>query len=308
MHSPFVHMWVWLKPRGLDALFGIMMPSKIKHYVHFVEECVLERVEQEHSVERNEAESARKDMLHYLFQAVDPETGARGYSRLDLLEEADMLTVAATDTTAATAAAAFFYIARSPTVYRKLNEEIQSTFRVADDIQMGSQLNSCNYLQAVINETLRMSPAGANEFPRKILPGGMWIGAEYLPPGVNIGCAFYALFHDENIYKDPFNFRPERWIVGESVSEEDVRVAVQAFAPFSLGVRGCPGKALAVMEMKVMLAKLFFGYDFRLMQGDITGEGFPGMGWGRKDRGQYQARDAFVPLRDGPYIQFTKRI
>lgn len=67
MHSPFVHIWVWLKPRGLDALFGRMMPKKIKCYVQFVEEGVIERLEQEQSPESKGAESTRKDMLHYLF-------------------------------------------------------------------------------------------------------------------------------------------------------------------------------------------------------------------------------------------------
>jgi hypothetical protein len=51
MHSPFVHFWVWLKPRGLDSIFSILMPKKIKHYVRFVEEGVVERLEQEQSVE-----------------------------------------------------------------------------------------------------------------------------------------------------------------------------------------------------------------------------------------------------------------
>lgn len=307
MHSPLVHVWVWLKPRGLDSLFGMLMPKKIKHYVQFVEKSVVERLEQEESTEKKGEESTRKDMLHYLFQAIDPETGRRGYSRFDLVEEADMLTVAATDTTAAAVAAAFFYLARYPKAYGKLRDEVRNMFQSTDDISMGPQLSNCKYLAAVINETLRLSPAGANEFPREVLAGGLRIGDEYFPPGVNIGCAFYALFHDKNIYKDPSVFRPERWIVGDGVSEEDVAAVSKAFAPFSLGVRGCPGKGLAMMELNILLAKMLHGYEFRLSPGDKTGEGSAELGWGRQFSAQYQTRDAFVPLRDGPYIQFAKR-
>jgi cytochrome P450 len=307
MNSPFVSTWIWLKPRGLDAMFGRLMPKNIKQYVEFVNERVNERLEQEESAESKGTESGRKDMLHYLFRAVDPETGRRGYSRLDLIAEADMLAVGAADTTAATIAATFFYLARNPLAYRKLSEEIRTTFQLADDIKMGPQLNSCKYLRAAINETLRMNPPGANEFPREVLAGGIKIGDHYLPAGVNVGCGFYALFHDENIYKDPFVFRPERWIVGDDVSEEDVAIAERAFAPFSLGVRGCPGKGLALMELSILLARTSHGYEFRLERGDKTGEGYPGMGWGRNNRGQYQTRDAFGPLRDGPYIRFTRR-
>ena len=150
-------------------------------------------------------------MLHYLFQAVDTETGQRGYSRSDLVEETDMLSVAATDTTAAAIAALFFYLARNPVAYRKLATEVRTTFTSVEDIKIGPQLDGCRYLHAVISETLRMSPPSANEFPREVLPGGIRVGEHYFPPGVNVGCAFYALFHDENIYKDPSVFRPERW-------------------------------------------------------------------------------------------------
>jgi cytochrome P450 len=306
MNSPFASTWVWLKPRGLDNIFGRLMPKKIKDYVVFVNEHVAERLEQEESAESKGAESGRKDFLHYLFQAVDPKSGRR-YSRLDLFAEADMLAVGAADTTAATIAATFFYIARNPLVYRKLSEEIRTTFKSAEDIKMGPLLNSCKYLRATINETLRMSPPGANEFPREVLEGGLRIGEHYFPAGVNVGCGLWALFHDENIFGDPFVFRPDRWIVGDSASEEDVAIAEKAFAPFSLGVRGCPGKALALMELSILLAKMFHGYEFRLEPGDKTGEGYPGMGWGRNNRGQYQTRDAFGPIRDGPYIQFASR-
>jgi cytochrome P450 len=174
-----------LKPRGLDKAFGELMPRNIKHYFQFVAKGVVGRLEQEEATEALGEESNRKDMLHYLSHAVDPETGHRGYSQSDLMEESDMLTVAATDTTAATIAAALFYIVRNPLVYSKLRDEIRSTFHSPDDIKLGLQLEGCKCLHAVINETLRMSPAGANEFPREVLDEGIRVEAEYLPRGVN---------------------------------------------------------------------------------------------------------------------------
>lgn len=307
MHSPFIHVWIWLKSKGLvDAIIQQVMPKKVRHYLKFVDDCVIDRLEQEQSMQSEGKDALRKDMLHYLFKAIDPETGKRGYDRPDLVEEASVLTVGGTDTTAASIAATFFYLVRNPRVYRKLRDEIRSKFQSAEDIKMGSQINSCTYLRTVINESLRMSPAGPSEFPREVLPGGLMIGEEMLPPGIHVGCGFYALFHDENIYKDPFVFRPERWIVGEDVTEEDVAAAKEAFAPFSLGNRGCPGKGLALVEMSIIFARTIYKYDFRLAPDDRTGEGHSKLGWGRHNKGQYQARDAFVPLRDGPYVQFAQ--
>jgi cytochrome P450 len=283
------------------------MPRNVKHYVKFVETGVMERLHHEEGLEEKGKEATRKDMLYYLFQAKNTDTGRRGYSRADILEEADMLTVAATDTTAGAVAAAFFYLSRNESAYNKLMDEVRTTFDDLDEIIIGPALSKCKYLRAVINETLRMSPPGANEFPREVLPGGIWIQDNYFPPGINVGCALYALFHDQNIFKDASVFRPERWIVGNGVSEEDVAQAERAFAPFSIGIRGCPGKNFAIMELSILLARLSYGYEFRLAPDDRTGEGGVDMSWGRKCRDQYQTRDAFVPLRDGPFIQFRKR-
>ncbi|KAF2261280.1 benzoate 4-monooxygenase cytochrome P450 [Lojkania enalia] len=308
MNSPFVHIWVWLKPRGLDILYRKIMPAKIKNYVRFVEKAVMERLCQEESLQDKGLEAERRDMLHYLFHAKDPETRQRGYSQAELVEEADMLTVAATDTTAGAMAATFFYLSRNESAYQKLKHEVRTQFADMEAIRLGPQIRECKYLQAVINETLRMSPPGANEFPREVLLGGLRIGDEYFPPGVIIGCGFYALFHDQNVFGDPFVYRPERWIVGDGVSEKDVADAERAFAPFSIGTRGCPGKNLALMELSLLFARLLHGYEFRLAPGDRTGEGGIEMVWGRKSHRQYQTKDAFAPIRDGPYIQFAARV
>jgi len=58
-------------------------------------------------------------------------------------------------------------------------------------------------------------------------------------------------------FKDPFAFKPERWLgKGEDILE--------ASQPFSLGARGCAGKPIALMELRVMLAKLVYTFDMEL--------------------------------------------
>jgi cytochrome P450 len=87
-----------------------------------------------------------------------------------------------------------------------------------EDIVTGPRLSSCIYLRAVIDETMRMSPLGAAEGIREVLLGGIDVKGHYIEVGLNVGTAIYALHHDEEIFHDPFLFRPERWIVSESVS------------------------------------------------------------------------------------------
>ncbi|KAJ5789848.1 benzoate 4-monooxygenase cytochrome P450 [Penicillium psychrosexuale] len=72
--------------------------------------------------------------------------------------EVATLIVAGSDTTATTLAATLFYISREPSVYERVTREVRSCFASAEEIHAGTQLNSCRYLRACIDEALRLSP------------------------------------------------------------------------------------------------------------------------------------------------------
>lgn len=128
----------------------------------------------------------RKDMFHYLFNATD-ESGMPGYTTDELNAEANLLIIAGSDTTATTMIGFWFYTTRYPRVYDKLVEEIRTTFKSSDDIQIGTPLSSCKYLQACIDEALRVAPAGVGEMAREVLPGGLNIEGTQIPEGSHVG-------------------------------------------------------------------------------------------------------------------------
>lgn len=284
------------------------MPQSIKEYTQFVTDNLAERLQQEQKPESDRPN--RKDMLHYLFHAKDPATGGPGYGSIELYEETDMLTVAGSDTTSGALAALIFYLVHNDSVRAKLTYEIRSIFSSYEEIRSGPGLASCEYLVAVINETLRMSPPGASEMLREVLPGGLVVENNTIPAGFNVGSPIYALHHDPEIFVAPFSFRPERWIVDENNrdrSKDSVERAEAAFHPFLMGIRGCPGRHLAKLELSIIAARLLFKCEIRAVSGDTTGEGRRDMMWGRRQESQYQTRDALVPLRKGPIVQVRLR-
>lgn len=305
--SPFVNIWISLKPKGLDKLFAISMPQDMKKYVNFVQTSMSQRFKEEETYLKNGADASRKDMLYYIFRAKDPETEQPGYTRAEIIEEAEMLTVAAADTVSGVLAAMFFYLLRNPPAHEKLRCEIRETFTNLQYIKSGLQLASCRYLRAVIDETLRMSPPGSSDMVREVLPGGLHLHSDFIPQGTQVGTGIYSLHHSQDLYPDPFNFRPERWIVSDAVSADSVALAESGFFPFLTGSRGCPGKNLALMQLSVIMARLLFRLDIRAVEGDTLGEGHPELGWGRRNKGQFQTKDAFVPVRNGPLVQFRLR-
>ncbi|KAL9587473.1 MAG: hypothetical protein Q9203_003497 [Teloschistes exilis] len=310
-HSPFQDIWLWLKPKGLDKLVDLAAPKDIKTYTGFTSSWLERRMDEEKSIQGTDLDlkTVRKDLFHYLFQAKDPATGAPGYSHTELLEENNLLVIAGADTTSTTIAAMFFYLVKSSEAYRRLTDEVRSTFKSAEEIRTGSQLGSCRYLRAFIDEALRMNAPVSAEMPRQAEAGGIEIDGQFLPQGTEVAVSLYSLHHNEDFHHDAFRFRPERWLPNDkdSSSATDLAATESAFAPFSSGSRGCPGKNLAYIELSIVMAKTLFRADVRLAEGDHLGEGRTDLGWGRRNKSQFQTKDAFVSAREGPTVQFKAK-
>jgi cytochrome P450 len=308
--SPFVKSWVWLKPRGLNALIELLRPKNVRQFHEFVEKTVSERrqLEEISSQSDSHEENSRKDMFHYLYHAQDFDTGQPAYTADDVLAEASVLLIAGTETTVTSLCSFFFYITRNPRVYEKLLGEIRDTFGALGEI-CGRKLTSCKYLHACIDEALRLTPAIPSELPRTVLKGDFEIDGEIFPEGTLIGTAAWSLLHNEDYFEDPWVYRPERWIIEEStgVSEADVARAQAAFNPFSIGPGNCVGQRLATVEMLVCIARTLYQYDVRSVPGDDLGSGSPKSRWGMRAVRNFQVKDGYTAQRDGPMVEFRRR-
>ena len=311
--SPFLSLFLWLRSRGLDKLFEIISPADIKAWFAFIDESVAARREAEEVSERlsidgsTDGKGSRQDMFHFLFQAVDPDTG-KGYSPQELQAEAHLLVIAGSDTTAIILSSFFFYIVRNPRPYKRLVKEIRSTFDSVHEIGSGPKLSSCKYLRACVDETMRMTPAVPSELDRLVLAGGQMVEGELYPAGVTVGTSEWSNGRSDE-YGDPHIYRPERWIVDveAGVTPEEVARICSYFHPFSAGWGNCVGQNLAMLELLTTVARTLYRFDARAEPGSTLGEGSPELGWGRRDRKQFQVDDAFIAIRNGPMIQFKKR-
>ena len=214
------------------------------------------------------------------------------------------------DTTSVVFSALFFYLSRYPEAYAKLVDEVRGTFTSAQSIRSGSELQSCVYLRACINEAMRMSPPTSGAPWREVQDGGVLVDGELFPSGCDVGCCLYALHHNEAYFPDSFTFAPERWITGESFVSKDQRErAANAVKPFSLGPRGCAGKSLALLELSLTTAKVLWAMDFRRAagpQGDL-GQGALGSSEGRHRPKEYQLFTHITSSGHGPVLQYRRR-
>ncbi|KAF2964129.1 hypothetical protein GQX73_g9454 [Xylaria multiplex] len=264
-----------------------------------------------------------KDAHHDLYSIVADYIGKgqQGLYRGELWPEAILFIMAGGTTTATTMSAMFFYLSRNPAVYSTLATEIRSTFKSADEIHSGSQLNSCKYLRACIDETLRMSPPSLailwrQQEARDHGNDPFIVDGHIIPPGTQVGVSLYSLFHNEEYFPNSFTFMPERWLdspVGgeDAVSgHETVSTTIRkAFVPFLIGDRACAGKPMAYLEASLTLARVLWFFDFEVAPGQVesSGAGKPGRTDGRGRPDEFQLDDIFVAAHDGPTLIFNRR-
>ncbi len=252
--------------------------------------------------------SAKKDFFHYLLNAKDPETGV-GLTTPELWGEANVLMIAGSDTTSTGLTSTIFYLVRNPHAVTRVQREIRAQFSSVEEIVSGAKLNELTYLKACTDEAMRLAPAVPGALPREVMAGGVEVDGVFLPAGTNCGTPCYSIHRQPTYYRSPLSFLPERWIEGAVchptspsspswvVSKDEVEIARRAFCPFSIGPRGCIGKSMALMEMRLTLARLIFLFDFEGV--DSTGE----------DRdGQLAMVDHFTSQKTGPNVVFKKRV
>jgi len=254
----------------------------------------------------------RKDFFYYLLAAKDPDTGA-GFSMPELWGESNLLIIAGSDTTSTGLASAFFYLVHNLECLTRVTREVRETFTELEEINQNPKLSGLTYLRACLDEGLRLNPPVGGLPPREVLQGGITVDDEHIPAGTDIGTPHYTIHHNAAYYPEPFSFIPERWIAGSTtaslgeVTAESVATARSAFCAFSIGPRGCIGKGMAYTELSIALARVLFLYDMRLAPGMRIGEGSPDLEYGRQRTTEYQTKDTFTSMKNGPMVEFRLR-
>jgi cytochrome P450 len=194
-----------------------------------------------------------------------------------------------------------FHLLNNPETLSRLTREIRSAFSNISDICMGPTLNECRYLSACIDESLRLSPVVGGCVMREVLPGGINIHGEQIPPGVDCGVPYHVIMQSAEYYDAPLEYRPERWMATETPKDQ-IQQARAAWTPFGIGNTGCVGRAWALIEMQLTIARMLFKFD-------VSMEDPPKRARAAVATERFKARerdelDMFVMTTTGPFMKF----
>ncbi|DAA75509.1 TPA_exp: putative Cytochrome P450 monooxygenase [Trichophyton benhamiae CBS 112371] len=157
-----------------------------------------------------------------------------------------VMTTAGSETTATTLSGTMNHLVSQPETLAKLTKEVRSAFQSESDMTL---------------DALQDLPV----VPR----GGDTVCGTWLPEGTAVSIQAYTLNRDPSFFHSATSFIPERWLPEASTNPKspfyhDQRNAVQ---PFSVGPRECLGQHLAWAELRLILARLVWAFDFEAVEG-----------------------------------------
>jgi cytochrome P450 len=191
------------------------------------------------------------DMLQALIEACDPASGAR-FGREALVDQLCFLFLAGHETSASSLGMAVYLLSCCPELQQRLRQERQEALGDSRRPLAYADLRQLEWHGAVFNETLRLYPP-VSFFIREA-SRNTELGGQRCPMGALLTISPWLIQRHRDHWPDPDCFRPERFL--SSAGDREQRLARDAFLPYGLGPRKCPGAAFAQQEAVLVLAEL----------------------------------------------------
>jgi cytochrome P450 len=201
-------------------------------------------------------EDEHPTLLDLMIDSSSEETG-KHMTEKEIRDNIIIFFLAGHDTTSASLAAALFNLAKHPCVQDKLIQEIDGQLE-KDELNV-EKIKNLEYLGWVIKESLRLHPPVPLIPARTVANDYQIVGNCKLKKGAVISINAYNIHHNPKYWKEPFEFRPERFSVEESKGRPST-----AWIPFGGGARVCIGNNFSLLEQRIFLSTLLQRYRVEL--------------------------------------------
>ncbi len=174
--------------------------------------------------------------------------------------------LAGEDTTANTLAWLIWLLHRHPDALQRAAAEARSVLAGAVCPTGPEQLSRFDWIEACANEAMRLKPVAPlifNEALRSTLVEGVQVER-----GDIVVCLMRAGSLQESNFAQAQAFRPERWLAGEGAAAHSLASAKRVVMPFGAGPRMCPGRYLALAEIKMAAAMLLANFEVQAVAAD----------------------------------------
>lgn len=241
----------WLKLIGL-------VPKKVDTGFHEIEEWNLKKCDEAQKLIALEgdklADEDKPVVMSLALKAMsDPHAKPSQYpQRLEIASDMFAHNSAAHETSGNTLAFCFYEVSKRPHLQAKLREELLTLDPplfypppgTEDEWELpaAKSVDQLPLLEAVILESLRLYPSVPGGQPRRVPKTCSLGGYDGVPAGTTVQCYAYSLHRTPEIFPDPDEWKPERWI---DSSPEQLSAMRRWFWAFGSGGRMCIGSNFA---------------------------------------------------------------
>ncbi|RDW95068.1 hypothetical protein BP5796_00831 [Coleophoma crateriformis] len=236
------------------------IPGLAGSYEKFTQWCA-EQAEQKERV--FDPAKDPSDIFSWLLKAKFAGEASASPGHQALMEDSRLIIIAGSDTTATVLANCFYYLTKHPHIFKKLQTILDQIFPQGASNFTYEKVKAIPFLEGIINETLRLKPPIIGGLQRVTPPEGLQVDEVYIPGDTIVIVPTQAVQQDARYFQDPTDFAPERWM-----EDSELMMNKAAYAPFSLGVYGCIGKHLALMQLRSIVSQVVMNFNLKFAPGE----------------------------------------
>ncbi|MCO5550291.1 hypothetical protein L7F22_066034 [Adiantum nelumboides] len=210
---------------------------------------------------RNEVAAEPRDLLDVLLAASRNNNPDVPMTDEHIMAALLDVFVGGSDTSATAVEWALAELINHPNKMRKLHEELDNVVgkeRLVEE----RDIAGLTYLDYVTKESMRLHPVAPFLIPREAMQECI-IGGFKIRRGTHIYVNTLAIGRDSSVWESPLEFIPERF----EKKNIDIKGQNFDFLPFGMGRRRCPGWALGISNIHLMLATLVQGFTWHCVDG-----------------------------------------
>lgn len=244
LFAPFPY-WHWIK-RAEDRALENSVEVVHREIRHFIQQAHA-RMDKDPALFQHPT-----NLLEAMIAAQKQDAAA--VSDLELRGNVLTMLLAGEDTTAHTLAWLIHQLSEQPQVFAQMRAEVDG-ITAGDALPTAhEQLSEMSYLEACISESMRLRPVAPLIVAEAI--ADTTVADVAIPKGTVIVLLTRIGAMDDANFADAAAFRPERWLMPAAEGNNK-----KASIPFGAGPRLCPGRFLAIQEMKMALSMLVRNFD-----------------------------------------------
>ncbi|XP_034697467.1 cytochrome P450 77A1 [Vitis riparia] len=167
---------------------------------------------------------------------------------------------AGTDTSATTVEWALLHLVMNQDIQQKLYKEIIDCVG-KDGVVTEGDVEKMPYLGAIVKETFRRHPPSHFVLSHAATKDTE-LGGYTIPADVNV--EFYTAWvtEDPDLWQDPAEFRPERFLQGDGVNVDVTGTRGVKMVPFGAGRRICPAMNLGTLHVNLLIARMIHAFKW----------------------------------------------